>query len=208
MTDRSAAADIPDPSAGATERGTGAVLAIGRDIRALRKAKGYTLADLAHRVGLSVSYLSQIERDLSFPSVKALHEIAHGLDVTIGWFFGGPNLAPVEERDCIVRANRRRQINFSSGITDLLLTPDLSGQIELLRCTFEPGSTSGDEPYEHEGEEAGVVIQGQFALWLDGQKFSLNEGDSFRFPSRTPHAYSNPGHVETIVIWAITPPSY
>lgn len=181
---------------------------IGREIRTLRKAKGLTLERLGAQAGLSVSYLSQIERDISTPSVKVLHDLARALDVTVGWFFDGPNSAPEEERDCIVRQARRRKLHFEAGMTDYLLTPDLSGALELLECVFPPGASSGAEGYRHAGEEAGVVIRGAFELWIGERRHRLEAGDSFRFASTTPHRYANPGDTETVVIWAITPPTY
>ena len=60
---------------------------IGREIRGLRKARGVTLAAMAEASGLSVGYLSLIERDLATPSIKALHAVSRALGVTIGWFF-------------------------------------------------------------------------------------------------------------------------
>lgn len=73
---------------------------------------------------------------------------------------------------------------------------------------FTLGTSSGAEGYRHAGEEAGVVIRGTFELWIGEQQHLLETGDSFRFASKTAHRYSNPGDIETIVIWAITPPSY
>jgi quercetin dioxygenase-like cupin family protein len=107
-----------------------------------------------------------------------------------------------------VRENNRRHLRFRSGVTDYLLTPDLSGQIELLLCRFEAGASSGEDPYTHTGEEAGIVIQGQLELWIGAEHFLLSEGDSFNFKSTLPHRYRNPGETETVVIWSITPPSY
>jgi len=181
---------------------------VGGKIRELRKAREVTLAKLASQTGLSVGYLSQVERNLSSPSIKALHDISRALGVSISWFFesAGPELA--EERGIIVRAHRRRKLTFSSGIIDELLSPSLSGDLELLYSHFTPGSSSGDQPYTHRGEEAGVVIAGELELWLDDRHFRLNAGDSFGFPSTTPHRYRNPGRQEAVVIWAITPPSY
>jgi len=201
----------PAPPRGQTEGarfGHDAGPLMGREIRNLRKVRGMTLAQLAGASGLSVSFISQIERGLSTPSVKALHDIAQVLGVNISWFFEGPQLAPIEERDFIVRADRRRRLTFSSGIADYLLSPSLSGQLELLKSTFEPGASSGDEPYTHKGEEAGIVVSGSLELWIGKQRHLLRPGDSFGFYSSTPHRYRNPGDIETVVIWAITPPSY
>lgn len=181
---------------------------LGARVRELRKARDMTLQNVAEGSGFSVGYLSQIERNLATPSIKALHDIARVLGVNISWFFPDSDYGTEGERQYIVRAQHRRALNFGLGITDQLLCPSLSGQLELLCSTFEPGASSGEEPYTHRGEEAGVVISGELDLWIDKEKFRLGKGDSFNFPSTTPHRYRNPGKTETLVIWAITPPSY
>jgi transcriptional regulator with XRE-family HTH domain len=180
---------------------------IGRVIRGLRKARGLTLTELAEKSGLSIGYLSLVERDRATPSINALHAISRALGVTISGFFDA-NAAPVEERGYVVRRARRRRLEFSAGIVDELLSPSLEGSLELLSSRFPPGASSGDAPYTHTGEEAGVIVRGTLELWVDGKHFVLKAGDSFGFPSSLPHRYCNPGSEETEVIWAITPPSY
>jgi len=181
---------------------------LGREVRSLRHARDMTLEELGAKTGLSVGFLSQIERGLSNPSVIALHDIGKALGVNISWFFAENDPGPPEERGFIVRADRRRTLHYSHGITDSLLTPYLDGQLELLLSRFPPGASSGEAPYTHIGEEAGIIIAGQLDLWINGKRFRLLEGDSFTFKSTLPHRYRNPGATETVVIWAITPPSY
>jgi transcriptional regulator with XRE-family HTH domain len=180
---------------------------IGREIRALRKARAITLTQLAAASGLSVGYLSLLERDLSTPSIKALYAVSRALGVTISWFFEARDV-PEEERDLVVRRARRRRLDYSAGVVDELLSPNLTGALELLSRRFPPGASSGEEPYTHSGEEAGIVLRGRLELWVDGRFLTLEAGDSFGFQSALPHRYRNPGPDETEVIWAITPPSY
>ena len=180
---------------------------LGREIRGLRKARGYTLAVLATKTDLSMGYLSLLERDLATPSINALHAISRALGVTISWFFDASEIPP-GERDYVVRRTRRRRLDFSAGIVDELLSPSLTGQLELLSSRFPPGASSGAAPYTHAGEEAGVVMRGKLELWVDGKIFLLEAGDSFGFPSTLAHRYLNPDTEEAEVIWAITPPSY
>lgn len=181
---------------------------LGAQLRELRKVRDFSLAKLAEQTGLSVGHLSQIERNLSSPSVKALHDIANALGVNISWFFKDDGASAKPERAYIVRASERRVLHFGSDISDELLSPNLSGQLELLWSKFAPGSTSGTEPYRHKGEEAGVIIAGTLNLWIGDTCYTLNKGDSFSFKSSLPHRYSNPGDEEAEVVWAITPPSY
>jgi transcriptional regulator with XRE-family HTH domain len=181
---------------------------VGREIKLLRKASDVTLAQLSAATGLSQGHLSQIERGKSSPSVKALHSISRALGVNISWFFKPTPDGSDELSEYVVRGDRRRSLRFESGITDELLSPNLGREIELLRCTFAPGSESGKEPYAHKGEEAGIVIAGRLTLWLDGRRIELKAGDSFAFESTLPHRYANEGDEEAVIIWAISPPSY
>ena len=181
---------------------------VGSEIRSLRNARDISLQDLAAGTGLSIGYLSQIERGKSSPTVDALYTISRALGVTISWFFKPSNEKSAIEQDIVVRAEQRRRLKFSSGITDELLSPNLNRQLELLRCTFAPGATSGQAAYAHRGEETGVVISGRLEVWVGDKHFVLVAGDSFAFESHLPHRYRNPGRTKTVVIWAITPPSY
>lgn len=181
---------------------------LGNAIRALRHDKGMTLTAIAEQTGLSVGLLSQVERGLSEPSVKAIHLIATALGVSIGWFFREEE--PVERAGdgITVRRGQRKTLNYGGGIVDELLTPSLDGQLELLLCRLAPGATGGTEAYTHVGEEAGYVIAGSLELTVDGVTHLLHTGDSFGFASVRPHSYRNNSTQETVVIWAITPPSY
>lgn len=196
----SAASETSDASKATPSR-------VGAEIRGLRKARNVTLSQLSEASGLSVGYLSMVERQQSTPSIKALMSIANALGVTIGWFFEGDAGRP-HESGLVVRRSRRRRIDFAAGIVDELLSPSLEGRLELVLCRVAPGASSGGEPYSHVGEEAGVVVRGRLELWVDGQTMLLEPGDSFGFESTRPHRYRNPGSDETEVVWVITPPSY
>lgn len=180
--------------------------AVGDSIRTLRKLKQKTLKQVAAETGLSIGYLSQVERNQSSPSVKALHAISRALGVNITWFFGAEGDGGVQEY--VVRRDERKELRFESGISDFLLSQRSTSELELLWCRFEPGSSSGDEPYSHTGEEAGVVVSGEFAIMIDDRWHILGPGDSFSFPSNLPHKYMNPGRRVAEVVWAITPPTY
>ena len=78
----------------------------------------------------------------------------------------------------------------------------------MILCEFEVGASSGDEDFMHEGVEAALVLSGKLSLWVDEKHFLLNEGDSFSFASTTPHRFENVADGKTLVVWAITPPSW
>ncbi len=179
---------------------------LGRDLRALRKARGLTLTTLAKSIGRSVGFLSQIERGLSTPSITDLRALAKAFDVPLSWFFLTDN-GDEAERGYIVRASSRRALGSSEeGLVEELLSPDLGGSFEMLRSVMEPKAEQA-ELNLRQTEEAGYVVSGALDLWIGDQMFSLKAGDSFRFDHK-PHRWRNPGDVQTVIIWVVSPPVY
>lgn len=179
---------------------------IGADLRALRKGRGLTLTELALRLGRSVGWLSQVERGLSDPSISDLRNLAKVFEVSVSFFFANDD-APHDERGYVVRADARRSLGDpAGGLTEEMLSPDLGGEFEMLRCVFAPGAELPE--YEsRDTEEAGYLVSGALDLWVGERLFRLKPGDSFRF-NREPYRWRNPGSVEAVVIWTITPPVY
>lgn len=186
---------------------------LGNEIRQLRKVRGITLQQLALATGKSVGFLSQVERNLTKPSVAALQDISVALGVHIGWFFPEDSAGAPEEREHIVRESNRRRLTYSEltgteylGLHDYLLSANLNGNLALGISRYEPGASTGDDSYAHNGEEAGLVLSGSLELTLDGRVHRLEAGDSFSFKSHLPHRYANPSsREEAVVVWANTP---
>jgi len=176
------------------------------DIRALRKARGLTLAEIALKLGRSVGWVSQVERGLSVPSLGDLRAFASLFDVPISLFFSHD--VPVEqERGVVVRAGSRRSLGTSeSGLVEELLSPDLGGSFEMLRSVFAPGAELKTET-RRPTEEAGYVASGTFEIEIGGVWHRLGEGDSFRFEGK-PFRWRNPGAEPAVVIWVVSPPVY
>lgn len=200
-------------SAGTALSRDNALADLGNDIRQLRKVRGITLQQLALATGKSVGFLSQVERNLTRPSVATLQDISEALSVHIGWFFPEESTGSPEEREYIVRRQNRRRLTYSElsdteylGLHDSLLSANLNGDLALGISRYEPGASTGDDSYDHEGEEAGLVLSGTLELNINGRQFVLNAGDSFSFKSNLPHRYANPSSSEnTVVVWANTP---
>ncbi len=179
---------------------------VGADIRALRKSRGITLVDFAKALGRSVGFASQIERGLSEPSINDLRNIARIVDVPISFFFG-TNADDEAEARHVVRAGKRRKLGNSEGkLTEELLSPDLGGSFEILRCEFEPGAEL-TKPQQRDTEEAGHVISGTFEIEIDGTWYTLRKGDSFRFAG-VPYRWRNKTKQLVILIWVVSPPVY
>ena len=179
---------------------------IGADIRALRKARGLNLAELALRTGRSIGFISQVERGLSEPAIGDLRRLADIFEVPLGFFFMGAEADGADRRH-VVRADRRRHLgNPEDGLVESLLSPDLGGRFEMFHCVFQPGAELPNE-IERASEEAGYVVSGRLELWIGGREFTLDPGDSFRFREE-PYRWRNPSNTETVVIWVISPPVY
>lgn len=178
---------------------------VGPDIRALRKARGVTLADLAAAARRSVGWLSQVERGLSEPTIADLRRLADRLSAPLGLFFGDP-AAPPDERGLIVRCGAGRKLGAGGGLTEELLSPDLGGSFEIVRSVFAPGAEL-DAVTCRPTEEAGHLIAGDLDIWIGGRLFHLHQGDSFRL-RRAPFRWRNPGASAAVAIWVISPPVY
>lgn len=184
-------------------------LAVGHQIRDLRRAKRVTLTELAEETGRSVGYLSQIERGKSAVTIPLLQEISRVLGVQASWFFSGQANAPKEERNYIVRKENRKRLNLkSAGLVEELLSPNLSGTLEFLLTTYEGGAQTGDKARTRKGEEAGLVLKGTLKINIDGKEFTLTEGDSFSLPAEGEHFCINPSDEDLVIAWVITPPTY
>ncbi len=179
---------------------------LGADLRALRKARGITLAELADTLGRSVGWLSQVERDLSEPSITDLRQIAAAFDVSMSMLFG-QSTAPAEEQGYVVRAGARRRMGSGEeGLVEELLSPDLTDDFEVVHSTFLPGSTMAT-PVSRPTQEVGYVTAGRLDLTIGARGFTVAAGDSFRIRGEL-HHWANPYDVPAVVIWVIAPPVY
>jgi len=180
---------------------------VGRQIRELRRVKGMSLQQLADTVGVSVGYLSQVERNRSKLPLATLRQICDALRIHISWFFHATATDASPEREFVVRKIHRRRMSFTAtGLHEELLSPNLSGPLELLMSTWEPGADSGE--LVHEGAEAGVVLSGKLELYVNGDCFALEAGDSFSFKSTDRHRTRNPTEQPTTAVWVVTPPYF
>lgn len=179
---------------------------LGADLRALRKARGLTLSDLAAELGRSVGWLSQVERDMSEPSISDLRQIARALDVSISSLFR-QDATPVAEQGYIVRSDARRPIGSrEAGLVEELLSPDLTDDFEMLHSMFEPGGKL-EETNSRPTQEVGYITSGKLDIEIAGRQFQLKEGDSFRIRGES-YRWSNPYREPCKVIWVIAPPVY
>ena len=179
---------------------------LGADLRALRRARGLTLEQLGQRLGRSVGWLSQVERDLSAPSINDLRHLAAALDVSISTLFGQAD-APEDEAGYVVRQGARRPIGSGdAGLIEELLSPDLTDDFEVVHSTFAPNSRIG-EVVTRPTQEVGYLVSGRLDLVIAGRRFTIHPGDSFRIRGE-PFEWINPYDTAAVAIWVIAPPVY
>ncbi|MQA97161.1 MAG: cupin domain-containing protein [Streptosporangiales bacterium] len=177
---------------------------VGSRIRALRAARGLTVAQLAEAAEVSTGLISQVERNLADPSLETLRRVARVLDVPLFSLFTDAEPEPV----AVVRRDRRvRVASPESQVVYTRVSPG-RGRLEVLEGELEPGGSSSAKPWSHPGEECVVVTAGELTIEIDGTGYRLAEGDSCYFDSRMPHRYLNESAQPTRFLVSVTPPSY
>jgi DNA-binding transcriptional MerR regulator/mannose-6-phosphate isomerase-like protein (cupin superfamily) len=175
--------------------------AIGSHLRRLRAKRRLSLAQVAQSVGISVGFLSALERSQMSASVGTLRKLARFYRTNILDFFDAKGVSSRQ-----VRPQQRKVLEAGSGVRmELLAWGNTVMEPHLFRVAPEAGS--GDS-YTHEGEEFLYVLRGQLAITLESEEYRLKAGDSFYFESATAHHWRNPGRAETWVLWVNTPPTF
>ncbi len=170
---------------------------IGARIRALRTEQKLTLAELADRCGLSTSYLSQVERDKTTPSLPTLTVIAGALSVHLRAFF-----EMASEAAHVVRLEDRDGDKGNPGrIPERLLTPNGNARLVVRHVLTPAGGSSGLLP-THPGEELLFVLSGQLLVDVGNECFTLTEGDSLHYDAAQPHTWSNEFREVCAFIWS------
>jgi DNA-binding transcriptional MerR regulator/quercetin dioxygenase-like cupin family protein len=175
--------------------------AIGPRLRRLRTKRSASLAEVAAAAGISVGFLSAIERSQMTASVGTLRRLARYYRTNILDFFDATEL-----NTRLVRPPKRKVLEAGPGVRmELLAWGNKVMEPHLFRIAPQAGS---GESYSHEGEEFLFVLRGELEIALDGEEYHLKRGDSFYFESATPHHWKNPGRSETWLLWVNTPPTF
>ena len=174
----------------------------GQRFRRLRAKRGLSLAQVAKATGVSVGFLSALERGQMRSSIATLRRIARFYRMNILSLFD-----PAQENPRLVKPAQRKVLEASPGVRmELLAWGHTAMEPHLFR--IKPGGGSG-ESYSHEGEEFLHVLRGDFEISLGAKEhYSLKQGDSLYFESSTPHQWRNPGKREAWVLWINTPPTF
>jgi len=174
----------------------------GLRFRRLRQRRNLSLAQVASATGVSVGFLSALERGQMRASIGTLRRIARYYRTNILSFF-----EPAKDNSKIVRPTERKVLETTKGVRmELLAWGNTAMEPHLFR--IKPGGGSG-ESYTHEGEEFLHILRGEFEIWLNtDEHYRMKSGDSLYFQSSTPHRWRNPGKNESWLLWINTPPTF
>lgn len=183
---------------------------LGKKIKEAREKTGLSIKDLASKVDVSSSLLSQIERDLANPSLNTLRSIAAQLDVPMFSFF---EEAKSSETIIVRHDDRIRIINGKNNTKEIeqgydLLSPDLKGVIQMCEMSLGPNQYNSDKFNRHDAEEVAVCTEESIELHLENEIIFLDKGDSVRIVAGTPHKWKNPSDKKCSIIFAMSPPAF
>lgn len=177
---------------------------IGEKIKSLRIQNSLTQEELADRSELTKGFISQVERDLTSPSIATLVDILEGLGTNLKDFFN----ENIEEKIVFSMEDAFEMENEDFGYNLKWIIPNAQKNImEPILIEIEPGGKSKeDEP--HEGEEFGYVLNGAININIGNKKLRVRKGESFYYKANENHYISNEGKTKARVIWVSTPPSF
>ena len=177
---------------------------IGEKIRRLRIEKQLTQEELANRCELSKGFISQVENELTSPSIATLKDILEILGTNLTEFFSDTS----DEKVTFTYEDMFEKEDEELKYKLMWLIPNAQkNQMEPIMITLEPnGQYIEEEP--HEGEEFGYVLSGVITLHIGKKKFKVKKGESFYFKPKSNHYISNSGKTSAKVIWIRTPPSF
>ena len=196
---------------------------MGESLREARRGRGLSLRELADRLGVSPSLISQIETGRANPSVSTLYALAAELDVSLDELLfddrrpadsgvapvrpgaASPSSGIMQPAPPVQRSATRHEIRLASGVVWDRLTTTSEPGIEFLHVTYEVGGASGanDVFQRHPGHEWGYVLSGTLEVRIGFDEYVLGPGDAISINSSVPHRLANIGDVPVEAIWFV-----
>jgi transcriptional regulator with XRE-family HTH domain len=182
---------------------------IGARLRAERERQGISLSEIAARIGVSKSLISQIERDKVTPSVGTLWALVTQLGLTMGDVFVGADVpqarSPSPAEGPVAAPETRAAITLESGVRWERLTAGRDPLVEFLYVVYPAGATScpEDSLMRHGGKEYGYVISGRLGVQIGFDEYELGPGGSISFDSSSPHRLRAIGDEPAEAIWVV-----
>jgi transcriptional regulator with XRE-family HTH domain len=202
---------VPEAEAGRPEAAAAPALDLGSRLRAERLGQGIGLREMARRLGISASALSQIETGKAQPSVSKLFDIVNLLGVSVDGLLAGDEVPPAavtrgqEGFFSLQRQGGHQALELESGVLWSRLTAGSFPGVEFLRVEYQPGACSSREGafMRHAGQEFGYLLSGRLRVDVGFDSYELGPGDSISFPATTPHRLGNDGPDPAHAIWCI-----
>ncbi len=189
---------------------------VGSRVRDARIAVGISVRELARRIGVSASHVSQVERGIGSFSVPALYAVATELRVSMHDLIDPtyPRIVAqgatpehiagdLQATGIVQRVADRPSITLHEGPRWARLTTHAEADAEFLEVVYSPAADHPGDYIRHEGREYGIVISGELQVEVDGATTSLEEGDSIAFDSSRPHRFWNESGREVRAIWFV-----
>ena len=177
------------------------VSALGAKVAAARAERGWSLAQLAQRAGMSPAAVHKIEKSGMTPTIASLMKIAAALGKSVSFFVDEPSNPDVN----VVRGDERAQVFTSKQGLNLRNLSGRYGPFKIAgaEAVAEPLADSGPMPMNHPGEELVIVTEGELVFTIDGEKHSVRAGDSIHFRTQLPHSWANPNETPARAIWLV-----
>jgi transcriptional regulator with XRE-family HTH domain len=173
---------------------------IGAKVAKARAERGWSLAQLAERSGLSTAAVHKIEKSGMTPTIASLMKVAAALGKSVGYF--------VEEVEAtrpvtVIRGDERSRLYTSKQGLEL---QNISGRygpfwVAGAEAFVEPHADSGPQPMSHPGEELVLILDGRMTFTIDGESYELESGDSIHFRTVRPHSWANPDNRGARAVW-------
>lgn len=183
-------------------------MTIGEKLKKSRNEKGMSLRELATKVELSASFLSQIEQGKASPSIENLKKIANTLDVRVSYLIE-------DEEDEIknIHYTKKADIKYleskgSNTKMALLMPKNKEKNMEPIVYEIGINGESGRDFYSHGGEEFIYILDGELDVYIADKKYKLKEGDSLYFKSQMKHRFKNTSKKEVRALWVVSPPTF
>jgi transcriptional regulator with XRE-family HTH domain/KaiC/GvpD/RAD55 family RecA-like ATPase len=182
---------------------------LGDKIRTLRKKLGMTQKELAEQVGLTPSFISQLEKNLISPSLDSLLKLSEKLNTQPIYFLTDGESGPLQKM--VIKPNERQDIHLpelkSNDLKLQLLVSDvLNRRMEPYLLVMKKGSVINGHFYSHKGDEFAYVLEGELEVEIQDEKQLLKQGDSLYLGSTFPSKWVNAGKGDAVLLWVLSPP--
>lgn len=175
---------------------------IGKKVKQYRTQNGLTLEELASRTELTKGFLSQIENDLTSPSISTLGDIVEALGMDMSSFF------KEEDSEQFVFTSEDYFVDDKEGSKITWIVPNAQkNEMEPIVLELEPGASS-NEVLPHEGEELGYVLSGKVTMVMGDERITVKKGQTFYINGDIEHVLINDHNQKARVLWVCTPPIF